>query len=76
MKKKKQNRIFSTILKLKCVFFDTLILLFGGYERSFIIIKVRPQFLFQGREGRKACSCHLATFNRKEKHNTYTLHTH
>ena len=41
-------------------------------RRSFIIVKVPPQFLFQGREGGKVCSCHLETFNRKEKHNTYT----
>ena len=66
MKKKKTKSHISTILKLKCVFSDTLIFLFGGYERSFIIMKVRPQFLFQGREGRKVCSCNLATFNRKE----------
>ena len=25
------------------------------------------------REGGKVCSCHLETFNRKEKQNTYTL---
>ena len=37
-------------------------------------MKVRPQFLFQGREARKVCSCHLATFNRKEKNNACTLH--
>ena len=75
-KEKLQNRIFSTVLKLTCIFSDTLIFLFGGYKRSFIIMKVRPQFLFQGREGRKVFSCHLANFNRKEKHNTTrTLHT-
>ena len=70
---KLQNCNHSTILKLKCVFSYTLFFLFGGYERSFIIMKVPPQFLFQGRERGKVCSCHLATFNRKEKHNTYTL---
>ncbi|CAH3108682.1 unnamed protein product [Porites lobata] len=43
--------------------------------RYFIIMKVPLQFLFQGREGGKVCSCHLETFNRKEKHSTCTLHT-
>ena len=52
MKKTLQNRIFSTILRLKCVFSDTLIFLFGGYKRSFIIMKVPPQFLFHGRGGK------------------------
>ena len=34
----------------------TLFFLFGGYERSFglIIMKVPPQFLFQGREEKYA----------------------
>ena len=68
-----QNCNLSTILKLKCVFSHTLFSLFGGYERTFIIVKVPPQFLFQGREREAVCSCHLATFNRKEKHNTHTL---
>ena len=75
MKTKITKSYISTILKLTCVFSDTLIFLFGGYERSFIIMKVPPQFLFQGREERKVCSCHLATLNRKEKLKTYTLHT-
>ena len=63
MKKEKlQNRIFSTILELKCVFSDTLIFLFGGYERSFIIMKVRPQFLFQGRGGKKSMLLSFSNF--------------
>ena len=32
----------------------TMFFLFGGYERSFIIMKVPPQFLFQGREEKYA----------------------
>ena len=70
-----QNCNLSTILKLECVFSYTLFFLFGGYERYFIIMKVPLQFLFQRREGGKVCSCHLETFNRKEKHSTCTLHT-
>ena len=58
-KKKRQNRVFSTILKLTCVFSYTLFFLFGGYERSFIIMKVPPQFLFLGREGRNTDSYFL-----------------
>ena len=76
MKKEKlQNRIFSTILKLTCVLSDTLIFLFGGYERFFIIMKVLPQFLFQGRVGTKSRLLSFSNLNRKEKHKTYTLHT-
>ena len=64
MKKKMTKSYISTILRLKCVFSDTLIFLFGGYKRSFIIMKVPQQFLFHGRGGKTSTLLSFSNFNR------------
>ena len=45
--------------------------LFGGYERSFIIMKVPPQFLFQGREEKYAFLIYQLLTGKKN-----TVHAH